>query len=103
MKFFVPQSARREYQETYEGIRKSVKEQLRVQIAERKIFSIDYVHDKKKWRAEVGQLDPQQGRYEVIAIFQSKPHIVFTRAVDGANGLTILVNSDEITEVEDFQ
>ena len=103
MKFFVPQSARREYQTTYDEIRKSVKEQLRVQIAERKIFSIDYVHDKKPWRAEVGQLDPQQGRYEVIAIFQSKPHIVFTRSPNGASGLTILVNSDEITEVEDFQ
>jgi hypothetical protein len=102
MKFFVPQVKRSQHQATYDEIAKGVKEQLRVQITERKIFSLDFTKDKKKWHAEVGQLDPQQGRYEILAIFESKPHIIFTRTTTGTDGLTILVSNDEITGIEDF-
>lgn len=102
MKFFVPQVPQAQYQTTYDGIAKSVKEQLRIPITGRKIFSLDYAQGKKKWHAEVGQLDPQQGRYEILAIFEAKPHIVFTRAPGGGQGLTILVSNDEITGVQDF-
>ncbi len=103
MKFFVPQASRSEYQSAYEGIAKAVKDQLRVAITDRRIFSIEFIQDKKNWRAEVGQPDPQQGRYEVIAIFESKPHIIFTKAADGSQGLTILISNDDITKVEDFE
>ncbi len=102
MKFFVPGATTSSYEAAYQGILASVKDQLRIPIAGRRIYNIKYIHDKKRCRAEVGGLDPQQGRYQVVAIFESKPHIIFTRAEDGGQGLTILVNSDEITEIEDF-
>jgi hypothetical protein len=102
MKFFVPQTEASEYETAYQGILRAVKDQMRMPITERRIFSISYVHDKKKFHADVGGLDPQQGRYEVLAILESKPHVIFTRAENGDPGLTMLVNSDEITDVEDF-
>ena len=102
MKFFVPRTKASEYGASYESIISVVKDQLRTPITERKIFSINYTHDKKRLRAEVGGLDPQMGRYEVCAIFESKPHIIFTRTEKGEPALTILVNSDEVTAVEDF-
>jgi hypothetical protein len=102
MKFFVPQTEVSEYETAYQGILRSVKDQMRMPITDRRIYSINYVHDKKKFRAKVGDLDPQQGRYEVVAILESKPHVIFTRAENGDPGLTMLVNSDEITEIEDF-
>jgi hypothetical protein len=102
MKFFVPQVAPGDFQATYEGIVKAVKDQLRIPIVERKIFSINYIHDKKPWRAEVGQLDPEHGRYKVVAIFEAKPYIVYTRALNGDQGITILVSGDEISAIEDF-
>jgi hypothetical protein len=102
MNFFIPRVGADRHQTTYDNITKIVKDQLGTVISERRVFSINYVHDKKKRRAEVGQLDPQMGRYEVAAIFESKPHIVFTRAIDGGKGLTMLVSSEEITDIEYF-
>jgi hypothetical protein len=102
MKFFVPQAQPSEYEATYQAICGVVKDQLRTPLSERRIFSLSYTHDKRRFRAEVGQLDPQQGRYEVLAIFESKPHIIFTRAQNGGHGVTILVSSDEVTAVEEF-
>jgi hypothetical protein len=72
-------------------------------VAPRKIYRLDYTHDKKRLRAEVGKPDPQQGKYEVFAILESRPYVVYTRLSDGGAGLTILVNVDEITEVVDFE
>lgn len=103
MKFFIPHVSEAYYAQTYEGIIDAVKEQMRVPVTARKIYRLDYVHDKKQLRAEVGKLDPQQGRYEVFAILESRPYIVFTRLSNGGAGLTILVSNDEITEVVDFE
>jgi hypothetical protein len=102
LKCFIPQVPRTKYEETYEEIAKSVKEQMRTSITPRRIYSLDYVHDKKRCHAEVGMVDPQQGRYEVVAIFESKPYIVYTRSANGSHGLTILVSGDEITTIKDF-
>lgn len=102
MKFFVPQAKPAEYEASYAAITKIVSEQLKTPITPRRIFSLDYVHDKKKCRLEVGNLD-LQGRYEIIAIFESKPYIIYTRTHSGQGGITILVNGDEITTVEDFE
>jgi hypothetical protein len=102
VKFFMPQIATAQYPEVYEAIANSVKEQLRLKIEPKKIFRLEYVHDKHRLVAEVGMPDPQEGRYEVFAIFEAKPFIVFTRKNDGGDGLTMLVANDEITNVEYF-
>lgn len=101
MKFFVPQASPAEYEATYGAIKKLVTEQLKTPITPRRIRRIDYLHDKKTYHLQVGSLE-QQGRYEVLAILESKPYIIYTRTKSGQGGITILVNCDEVTAVEDF-
>ena len=102
MKFFIPQVSEPQYGEVYDAIVKSVKEQMRLKIEPKKIFRLNYIHDKRKKVAQVGKPDPQGGRYEVYAIFEAKPFIVFTRGKDGGHGLTMLISNQEITEIEYF-
>ena len=86
----------------YDGMAVALKDQLRTTITDRRIFSLRYTHDKKKRQLQVGQLEQQEKRYEVMAIFESSPYIVFTQAKGGDHGITILVNKDEVTDIEDF-
>lgn len=103
MKFFIPHIAEDKYDLAYSNIITSVKEQMRIPVAARKIYTLEYIHDKRRRIAQVGQLDPQQGRYEVFAILEAKPYIVYTRRSDGGAGLTILVSNDEVTTITDFE
>jgi hypothetical protein len=103
MKFFVPQMKKSQAEASYQVLYDHLKDQLRMPIGTRRIFSIDYTHDKKPWHAEVGQLDQQEKRYEVAAIFESGVYIVFTRAKNGNPGPKILVSKDEVTDVQDFE
>jgi hypothetical protein len=103
MKFFIPHVPEADYAQTYDGIIKSVKEQMRIPVAPRKIYRLEYTQGKKQFKAEVGRPDPQQGRYEIFAILEAKPYVVFTRLSDGGPGLTILVSSDDVTGVIDFE
>jgi ABC-type phosphate/phosphonate transport system substrate-binding protein len=102
MKFFIPDTKPADTQEAYQGIAKLLKEQLRMPITDRRIYSLSYTHDKRKWRAVVGEREEQEDRYDIVAIFEAKPYIVFTRAQNGGQGLTIMVNPDEITAIEYF-
>ena len=102
MNFFIPQADVKDYEQTYGAIVKTVKEQMRIPITGRRIYSLDYVKDGKNLHFEVGQLEPQ-GRYEVLVILESKPHVVFTREINGSHGVTILVSNDDITNVEYFE
>ena len=102
MKFFVPQTQRQNYEKAYRTIVDLVKKQMRMPVTERRIYSLRYVQDKKTWVAAVGQPEPQEGRYEILAILEAKPHVVYTRTKNGGEGVTILINNDDITEVVDF-
>ncbi len=102
MKFFIPHVK----PAAAEGIRAtivaSLVDQFRLPINERRIVSLDYVNGKRNWRLAVGELDNQENRYEILAIFESKSYIVYTRAKNGGTGVTILVDKDEVTAVEYF-
>lgn len=101
MQFFIPHTKKAGFEASYIDIIAKLKDQLKVAISARKIFSISYVHDKKTCYAEVGQLE-RNGRYEILAIFEANPYIVFTKAKNGGQGLTILVSKEEITEIQDL-
>jgi hypothetical protein len=103
MKFFVPHAKRAECETVYTDIARSLKDQFRMRIDERRIFALDYVNSKRRWRAEVGQLEQQEDRYEIIAIYESKSYIIFTRTQSGEAGLTIMVDKSEVTAVEEFE
>jgi hypothetical protein len=102
MKFFIPHTKKATCEAVYQGMAESLKSQFRMPIDERRIFSLNYTNSKKKWHAEVGQLEEQEGRYEIVAIFEAKFYIVFTQAKNNDPGLTILVDKNEVTAVEEF-
>ena len=86
----------------YQGIQKGLESQFRLPILEHRIFSLSYTNSKKKWHAEIGQLEEQENRYLIMSIYESKQFIVFTHTKDGRPGPIILVDKDEVTQVEDF-
>jgi hypothetical protein len=102
MRFFVPQARGPEQEQTYQSIIAALKDQLRWPISPRRIYSIQYHHDKKTYAAAVGTLEPLENRYEILAILESNFYLIFTRLPNGAHGVTILVSKDEILEIEDF-
>jgi len=102
MQFFVPNVKKLEAEIAYQGVIKGLESQFRLPILEHRIFSLSYTNSKKRWYAEVGQLEEQENRYEIVAIFESKQFIVFTHTPDGKPGPIILVDKDEVTKVEDF-
>ena len=102
MKFFIPELEPTQYEEAYRNMRDAVHDQMRTTITERRIRSISYLHDKKRYVATVGETMPKQDRFEVMAIYESKPYVIFTRTKSGGQGVTILVNQDEITDIEEF-
>ena len=102
MKFYLPNTKKNEQEAVYRDIISVLVDQFRLPINARRIHSISYTTGKHKWHAEVGKLEEQENRYEIVAIFESKPYIVFTKTKDGGSGLTILVDKDEATNVEYF-
>jgi len=102
MQFFLPHVATLEAETAYQGIIKGLESQFRLPILDHRIFSLSYTNSKKKWYAEIGELEEQENRYQVVAILESKQFIVFTHTPDGKPGPIILVDKDEVTEVEDF-
>lgn len=103
MRFFIPRAEPAQAEEAYRSIKDTLFSQFRLPIQDRRIFSIDYVNSKKRWHAEVGQVEQQERRYEVLAIFESKQFIVFTRTPHGTAGPIILVDKNEATAVENFE
>jgi hypothetical protein len=102
MQFFVPQFPETQHEQAYASFLEVVKDQMRTKVTDRRIHSIKYVHDRKRYTARVGEPDPQQGRFEVLAIFESTPFAVISRTRSGKDSVMILVNSAEIEEVEEF-
>jgi hypothetical protein len=103
MQFFMPQAKPREAEEVYQEIKDTLFSQFRLPIQDRRIFRLSYTNSKKKWRAEVGQSEQQERRYQIMAIFESKQFIVFTRTAQGHAGPVILVDKAEVTDAEDFE
>ena len=101
-KFFVPQAAPGAAEASYREIKQALVSQFRLPITDRRIFAVNYTNSKKHWYAEVGALEEQEDRYEILAIFESKQYIVFTRSRHGAAGPIILIDKTEVTDVEDF-
>lgn len=103
VKYFIPQTKPRDHEAVYQAMVAAVGDQLKAVVGDRKIFSISYIREKKLCYAEVGQMDQQEGRYQVMAILESSPYIVYTRAKNGTPGVMVLVNKDDVTDIQDFK
>lgn len=101
--FFLPGSTEPEVAEAiYLGTSKNLHGET---VPERRIQRIDYVHDGRRYRAEVGQQD-QRGQGTVMAIFgPSSPrnlYYVTTLERGVLRGEPIMVGSDEVRQVFEF-
>jgi len=103
LRFFVPQAKKSEYEASYQAIIDHIKDQLGWKLSERRIASLRHIHDKREFLTEVGELEPQEYRYQVMAIFESNAYIIFTRTPDGHTGTTILVDKTEALATIDFE
>ena len=103
MQFHLPQYEADSTEQAYQSIRKSLVSQFRMPIEERRVFALNYLNSKRRWRAEVGALEQQEHQYQILAIFESKQFIVYTRSKQGFSGPIILVDKAEVTLVEDFE
>lgn len=102
MKFFVPQVPAARGEAVYARITDILKKQLRWPMTPRRIRLLKYTHDKRTHTLEVGELEAQESRYVVMAIFESSQYIVFTCTPTGKPGVIILVSKDDVTDIEDF-
>jgi hypothetical protein len=102
VKFFIPNTPAAEAEATYQKMAQLLKLQFRLPILERRIFSLTYTNSKKNWFAEVGQMEDQQNLFQIAAIFESKTYIIVTKTSSGKDGLIIMVDKDEVTEVVEF-
>lgn len=102
MKFFVPDTADSLSEATYKALFTSAREQLRTSITPKRIYRLEYIHDKHQIAVQVGGTHPDHPHYTIVAILESQPHIVMTRTSAGQPGPTIMIASHEVTEVVEF-
>jgi hypothetical protein len=105
MKFFIP-FAKDEAQEqdVYGGIHKFLSQELGAVFTDRRVFSLRYHHDGKKYYAEVGK-EHSLNKEPVIAILYEdlrKLYHVCTPSRGVVRGMSILVGAAEVEEVVDF-
>jgi hypothetical protein len=103
MRFFIPRTKSSEAETVYLEIKRSLTDQLRLPIQERRIFNLRYTNSKRNWYAEVGQIGQQERQYEVVAIFESNVYIIFNQSEHGGPGPIVLVDKSEVTDIEDFK
>lgn len=96
MKFFLPAaSSDAQAEEVWTSIRKFAEQTTSWPVSSRRIFSIDYCHDGKDGRAEVGQ-DETDIREPVIAILESNTYLVCTPNRGVLRGIPRLVGHNEV-------
>lgn len=102
MKFFMPQVAEPQVETVYQSLVEAAKSQMKITITPRRIYGLNYVHDKRTLRLVVGGAHPEHLGHIILAILESNPYMVVTHSLRGGGGLTILVNGSEVTETVEF-
>jgi len=71
VKFFIPHAKdKKEAEKVFQGIKKFTKKSVGWDATDRRIFSLTYLHDRKKYHSEVGKPDDRVNE-EVVAILES--------------------------------
>ena len=103
MKFFIPYAKdKKQAEEVLQGIKKFAKETIGWDITDRRIFSLNYTHEGRKYHSEVGKTDDRVGE-KVIAILESNTYLVCTQNRGVVRGGPVLVGKMEATRVIDFE
>ncbi len=106
MRFFVPytQNAVGE-QSVYDSIKQFLHKEDQAEFLERRIFSLRYTHDGKKYYAEVGREHALNGETVIAILYEPARHLyhVCTPTRGAARGMSILVGEDSVQEAVDFE
>jgi hypothetical protein len=101
--FFLPNTAKSNAELAYQELKRSLVDQFRFPIQERRLFKLSYTNSKRNWHVEVGMSKPQESQYIVFAIFEASVYIVVNRTPSGGAGPIVLVDKAEVTAVEEFR
>jgi len=103
VKFFIPYAKdKKQAKEVFQGIKKFAKKSIGWDVTDRRIFSLTYVYERKKYHSEVGKPDDRVNE-EVIAILESNTYLVCTQNRGVFRGEPVLVGKEEATRVIDFE
>jgi hypothetical protein len=93
MKFFMPNATdEQEAEQVYKAIKEHAEKAVDQKTSNRRIFRINYEHDKKNHTAEVGKPDTMTGEI-VLAIFESYSYLICTPNRGGFNGHPIMAGT----------
>ena len=101
-KFFIPGNTPKRSEEIYEWIVRYVKEMTDREIEPVRIFSLDYTHEGKQFRATVGEQEPRTGQL-VIAILRSNAYLICTPYYGVRRGEPMSVDFSDAGEVRYFE
>jgi len=103
VKFFIPYAKdKKQAEKVFQGIKKFAKKSVGWDVTDRRIFSLTYLHDRKKYHSEVGQPDDRVNE-EVIAILESYTYLVCTHNRGVIRGEPVLVGKEEVKKSIDFE
>jgi len=102
MRFFVPSASKAQAEPAYQEMKRSLVDQLRFPIQERRIFKLTYADGKRTLRVEIGESKPQESQYIAVAIFEAGVFIVLNQTPRGGSGPIVLIDKSQVIEIEDF-
>lgn len=106
MKFFIPTiDDVLEAENFYQAAIEQSMRQIKCEAIPRRIFSLDYRHDGKLCRAEVGQIHPRTGR-TVCLILETAAGIFvvcFPSCNLSSSSAPLLIGENEVSKVVDFE
>ena len=102
MKFFIPHAKdKKQAGKVFQDIKKFLKKSG-WDVTDRRIFSLTYLHGRKKYHSEVGKPDDRVNE-EVIAILESFIYLVCTHNRGVIRGEPVLVGKEEVKKIIDFE
>jgi len=104
MKFFIPNIPDPlKAEETYEAIREFNSGEMGTELSDKRIFSIDFLHNLKEYHAEVGKRDQDTGEV-VFAILESDSLFYICTPNRGVvRGMPLLTGRNEVRLVTEFE
>ncbi len=104
MRFFLPFARDNTIAESaYGGIKKFAEENMGWKVSGRRIYSMNYTHHSKPWKATVGEDEPRT-REKVVAILETDQCFLICTPTRGVlRDIPIMVGRTEAERVTDFE
>lgn len=106
MKFFIPAAEdSAQEQRVYVSIKDFLGKELGATFDERQVFKLHYVHDGKKYDAEVGKTHSLNNETVIAILYEPQRNLyhICTANRGVGRGLSILVGAGSVNSCEDFE